>query len=592
MFLAVHIPDFLAEAILRARPELRHRALAVVEGTPPLCYVVALNGRAREAGLAVGMTKVEAEILVQRAGVVMMRDPLAEQSAHAAMVDAVCAVSPKVEETAADVVVADAHGLERLFGTPRQVARELSRRVAEQGLEANIALASNADNAEHAARGFMGVSVMEPAAEADRVGSLPLDALFATEIAAVKSGRCANAARASQEEQRKTLDRLVRMQETLERWGIRNFRGLAALPGASLSERLGRHGVRLQQLAEGKLCRELVLSEPALVFEEAMELESAVENTEPLMFLLGRMVDQLCARLSARALCTHELRLRMKLERHAGDEVALTREELEALGDGAITERRLTLPVAMNDAKLFLKLLHLQLGSRPPGAPVTHLWVRAEPARPRPGQAGLFMPLSPEPEKLELTLARIHKLLSTTPGSGEELRAGCADLVDTHRPGAFRMTRFEVKEDGVNSLENAPVLDADKEFSQPVMALRRLRPPVKADVEMKNGSPTRVSAECLGSTRRGRVIWAAGPWRTSGEWWLRGEVKEDLAQETAQSWARDEWDVAIATSKAKPSNGAEGPKAWRSPTMVAEISLFRIVREIESGLWWMEAGYD
>jgi protein ImuB len=374
----------------------------------------------------------------------------------------------------------------------------------------------------------------------------------------------------------------------LDRWGIRNFRGLAALPGASLSERLGRHGVRLQQLAEGKIRRELVLAEPAMVFEEAMELESAVENTEPLMFLLGRMIDQLCARLSARALCTHELRLRMKLERHAGDEVALTREELEALGDGTITERRLTLPVAMNDAKLFLKLLHLQLGARPPGAPVTQLWVRAEPARPRPGQAGLFMPLSPEPEKLELTLARIHKLLSATPGSGEELRAGCAELVDTHRPGAFRMTRFEVTEDSEDSREDV----ASSGREQPVMALRRLRPPVRAVVEMKNGFPARVSAECLGTSRKGRVVWAAGPWRTSGEWWLRGEVKEDLANETSQPWARDEWDVAIEVGRMKVSEFSEMSKTQRKPMAVAEISLFRMVREIESGSWWMEAGYD
>jgi protein ImuB len=580
MFLAVHIPDFLAEAILRSRPELRHRALVVVEGTPPLSYVVALNGRAKEAGLAIGMTKVEGEVLVQRVGVVMERDRLAEQSAHAAMVDAVCAVSPKVEDTSPDVVVADADGLERLFGTPRQVARELARRVAEQGLEANIALASNADNAEHAARGFLGVTVFDAATEQERLGSLPLEALFAAEISAIHSGRSESAARASHEERRKTLDRLSRMQETLERWGIRNFRGLAALPGASLSERLGRHGVRLQQLAEGRICRELVLTEPGLVFEEALELETAVENTEPLMFLLGHMVEQLCARLSARALCTHELRLRMKLERHAADEVALTRDELEALGDGAITERRLTLPVAMNDAKLFLKLFHLQLGARPPGAPVTQMWVRAEPARPRPGQAGLFMPLSPEPEKLELTLARIHKLLSAAPGSGEELRAGCAELVDTHQPGAFRMARFEVKDDETPEGDSQ---SDDAGGAATVMALRRMRPPVKARVEMKDGCPLYVWAECLGTGRKGSVVWAAGPWRTSGEWWLRGEVPEEIAQSASQPWARDEWDVAIVERKLSKASGA---------LEISETGLFRMVREIESGTWWVEAAYD
>jgi protein ImuB len=462
------------------------------------------------------------------------------------------------------------------------VARELAKRVAEQGLDGNIALASNADNAEHAARGFTGVTVLEPATEADRVGSLPLEALFAAEIAAIKSGRSENAARATQDERRKTLDRLLRMQETLDRWGIRNLRGLAALPGASLSERLGRHGVRLQQLAEGRIHRELVLGEPAMVFEEALELESAVENIEPLMFLLGRLMDQLCARLSARALCTHELRLRMKLERHAGDEVALTREELEALGDGAVTERKLTLPVAMNDSKLFLKLLHLQLSARPPGAPVMQMWLRAEPARPRAGQAGLFMPLSPEPEKLELTLARIHKLLSVNASSDEELRAGCAELVDSHQPGAFRMTRFEVNQ--------ADATDgAMRDGRAPVMALRRLRPPVKAMVEMKDGFPALVSADCLGPTRRGRVVWAAGPWRTSGEWWLRGEIKEDIAMSSAHPWVRDEWDVAI--SRRERSKVAEVSTVTRSARL-AEVALFRLTREVESGAWWVEANYD
>src|SRR3954454_22530677 len=151
MFLAVHIPEISTEAILLSRPELRHRAVAIVDGRPPLSYVVSLNPRAREAGISLGMTKVEAEIFLRGVGVVIARNLLAEQSAYAALLDAACAISPKVEETGRDVVVMDAQGLERLFGSGRQVANELARRVAEQGLEANIALAANADNAEHAA---------------------------------------------------------------------------------------------------------------------------------------------------------------------------------------------------------------------------------------------------------------------------------------------------------------------------------------------------------------------------------------------------------------------------------------------------------
>lgn len=587
MFVAAFIPEFSCEAIVRLRPSLRHGAVAVVEGTPPLSYVIATNARARAAGVSVGMTKLQAETFLAGRGVVAERDPLAEQSAHAALVDAACAISPRVEETASDTVLLDGAGLERLFGSPAQVARELAHKIGGQGLEANLAVASTADNAEHAARGFMGVTVLDAANESERLGTLPLEVLFAAEAACVERGGGEQAARISQDERRKTLDRLARMQETLDRWGIRNFRTLASLPGPSLSERLGRHGVRLQKLAGGKIRRELRTLDPPWRFEEAMELDSAVENVEPLLFLLGHMLEQLCARLAMRALCTHELRLRMKLERHAPDETALTREQLESMGDGAITERKLTLPVAMNDARLFLKLLHLQLGARPPGAPVTRLWLEAEPARPRAGQAGLFMPLSPEPEKLELTLARIHKLLSAMPGEGNEgLRAGCAELVDSHQPGAFRMKRFEVAE--ASEVSDAAA-GAEESLRATTMTLRRMRPPVRAEVETRAGIPSRIVAEFAGTVQRRRVLWAAGPWRTTGQWWLRGEVTPEIARPMlAQPWARDEWDIALQ----QPEVGGRKPEEKTSSTSACEFSLCRLVQEIETGAWWIEGSYD
>ena len=48
--------------------------------------------------------------------------------------------------------------------------------------------------------------------------------------------------------------------------------------------------------------RSLILAEAKLCFEEEMALEYAVEELEPLAFLLGRLLDQVCARLAARSL--------------------------------------------------------------------------------------------------------------------------------------------------------------------------------------------------------------------------------------------------------------------------------------------------
>src|SRR5208283_4899708 len=147
---------------------------------------------------------------------------------------------------------------------------------------------------------------------------------------------------------------------------------------------------------------------------------------------------QLCARLEARALAAQELHLRLQLERRVADEETMTANELG--GDShnvrpAAFERTLRLPVAMRDAKVFLKLLQLELSAHPPGAPVAKVTITAEPAPPRSAQRGLFLPMSPEAEKLEITLARISGIVG-------ERRAGIARLLDSHRQDSFRMDRF------------------------------------------------------------------------------------------------------------------------------------------------------
>ena len=67
-------------------------------------------------------------------------------------------------------------------------------------------------------------------------------------------------------------------------------------------------------------------------------------------------------------------------------------------------------------------------------------------------------------------------------------------------------------------------------------ALRRFRLPVPARVQVQEGRPVRITTDRRG-VNGGPVVHAAGPWRTSGEWW------NDSA---GRAWDRDEWDVVIA----------------------------------------------
>ena len=80
-------------------------------------------------------------------------------------------------------------------------------------------------------------------------------------------------------------------------------------------------------------------------------------------------------------------------------------------------------------------MLQLDLCGRPPVAAVLKVHLKAEPVKPRRTQHGLFVPSSPEPEKLELTVARLRHLV----GEGQ---VGTPEVRDTHRPDSFFMRGF------------------------------------------------------------------------------------------------------------------------------------------------------
>src|SRR5271157_794116 len=560
MFACIYIPDFPVEAIVRAEPLLREWAVAVLEGKPPLVRVVALNEKARLRGMEVGMTKLQAAVFVAPEGknsaVLRQRSPEQESSAHCALLDVAHAFTPRVEDTAADTLLLDLAGLERLYGAPAIMARNLASRVSAVGLEANTAIAANPDVAMHAARGFSGTTVIPSGKEAQRLGMLPLQVLLdAFEIPLQKNST-------ADREREKLREQML---DTLERWGVRDFRTLVLLPDHALASRLGEAGTRLQRLARGAGMRTLALCEPPSRFEEAIELESPVETLEPLSFILNRLLEQLCTRLETRALAAQELCLRLGLERRVADEEVMTAQELA--GDshivGQVTfERTLRLPVAMRDAKVFLKLLQLDLAAHPPGAPVIKVWITAEPAPPRSAQRGLFLPISPEAERLEITLARISGIVG-------ERRAGSACLLDTHRRDSFRIERFSATPEESKQAKPATL----SEVGQPQLALRIFRPACQLQVRLSAGRPVHLTALAKQTDRvplQGRVLWSAGPWRSSGDWWA-----ENTKQNGGHGpFDREEWDVALANGKG------------------ASVALYRIYRDLTSGQWFADASYD
>src|ERR1700687_2985280 len=449
MVACIFIPDFSAQAIIRFEPELRARPVAVLTGRAPLEKVSALNERARQTGVEVGTTKSQLEAwdnLVLRA-----RSESQETSAHAALLDCAQSFSPEVEDASPDTVLLTLGGLEPLLGPLPRIARVLTQRVSRMGLEANIAVAANPNAALLAARGFPGVTLIPEGREAERLGDLPGEVLSESFSSSFSFD----------------VEQAARWVETFDRWGIRTLRALAALPEVPVSERLGQQGIRLQKLARGAASRNLRVLEPQLIFVESVELEYPIMLLEPLAFLLNRMLEQVCARLRARALAAKELHLNLEL-------AAAPPNDRESFAR-TITRtqkftRTLRLPTPMLDAKVFLKLLQLDLQAHPPGSPIVKIHLSADPARPRTLQSGLFQPVFPEPEKLELTLARIAGIV------GDD-RVGSVELLDTHREGAFAVRHFAPLEYSAEStlLNKAkPSRKQNKSMSMPVLENNKL----------------------------------------------------------------------------------------------------------------------
>jgi protein ImuB len=555
MFACIFVPNFPVAAVFRAEPELRARAVAIFEGKPPMEKVFAVNESAIRVGITPGMTKAQAELCSELT--LRPRSPLQESLAHAVLLDCAQSFSPCVEDAAADTVILDLAGMESLFGSLLEIAHNLFRCAANLGLDGNVAVASNPDAAVVAARGFSGVTVIPSGQEADSLGSLPVEVLSAGWIAEKER-------EGKKKEKEEDQQESVRLLAVLERWGIRDLRALAALPKVALSERLGQEGLRLQQLARGEASRTLVPVEAPAVFEEAIELEYPILLLEPLAFLLNRLLEQICARLAARALNTQELRLTLALQNLTGVDPQLESFGIPSESDAShgaprsparhfISGRQskfcrtLRLPLPMLDPKLFLKLLQLDLNAHPPGAPIRKIHLAAEPARPRSAQGGLFLPPSPEPEKLELTLARIAGLVG-------EPRVGSLELLDTHRAEGFRMRRFMPE-----AAQKTKRQEVAGEGKSAVAALRRFRPPLRVTVTLENGELANVVCSKK-KEAQGSVLWKAGPWRSSGDWWER------------EAWARDEWDIAL--------QNAEG------------IALYRLVHDLLGGSWIVEGTYD
>jgi protein ImuB len=468
LYACVHAAEFPTQALLRLRPELQSEPVAVLDGRPPLETVCSLNRLAVHKGAACAMTRLEAE---STPGLrIVARSLESEAAARAILLECAANFSPRIETASAGTAcgcVLDIAGTERLFGPAGTLAERLRAALLAAGFRVSIAVSANFHTACMKAAAARGIAVIPAGAEAATLARLPLSALNLDEDRA----------------------------ETFAIWGIRTLGELAALPEVDLIARLGQQALRWRDMARGVEPHTFQPIEAEFSLREFCDFETPVEQADSLLFVGARMIDCLVARAQARALSLASLTVEM------------------SLGAGRVHRRTIRPAMASADRKFLLKLLQLEIAAHPPPSEVVALAITAQAGQSSKVQLGLFAPPTPEPSRLDVTIARLKAI------AGED-RVGSPVLEDTHRPGAFRMESFKL---------DAAVPAAHA--AGPRMALRRVRPPAQVRVMLCDAKP----AVFRDGERSYRVEAAYGPWKTSGCWWSQ------------DGWDTEEWDVLAAS---------------------------------------------
>ena len=457
MVACVYAREFPAQALLRMRPELRRKPVAVLEGEAPREFVCSANDGGYAVGVQAGMTRPQMEVLPEIE--VLRRSQAEELSTRSALLECVGRFSPRVEEMRFEYALglgADLSGTAKLLGPAEKIAGNLQKQAAAIGVSVSVAVSCNFHVALCWAKAHAGTKVIAAGEERRMLAQIPIDVLDLT------------------------LDQSV----TFSLWGVHTLGGLAALPETELVARLGQDGKRLRQLACGEHPHLLRPVEQDFELKEAIEFEAGVESLESVMFVLSPMLQQLSLRAESRALALAWVMVQCKL-------------------DGGGVHARIVRPVLPTvDHEALLKLVHLDLIANPPSAAIVAIEVLAETNKPSRAQLGLFAPQFPEPMRLEVTLARLAAVV----GSAE--RVGAPELVDSHRRDAFRVKHFAEP-----TLSHTARQGWGTQTQK--VGLRVLRPEEGVYVQTYNERPHQfvfrgeqyLVGECY------------GPWQSSGDWW-------------------------------------------------------------------------
>lgn len=506
MYAAVVIPCPLAQSLERADGGRSGGPVGVLEGMGAAArgregrprgrggkggegagVIVEVNAEARAGGVVPGMTATQGEARCPRLRL-ERRCPGLEEEMQRILLESVSGFSRDYESTSFGAATVDLIGTRFAPAGGERFAGRCIERLRQEGLWACVGSAPDPDRALLAARAANPVLCLPESRFREALGGLPLQ----------------------------ILEPEAAMLEVLRLWGVRTVGAFLDLPRAELVARLGLEAAHLQDRAAGKRRRLLRLHRVPEQFAAVLELDYEIEQLEPLLFLLRRMLETVCARLEAVYAAASGLVLRL------------------GFADRKTETMELRIPDPSREANLLFGILHTRLESFRAASPVASLELEALLGRAVCEQRDLFDPGLRDPNRFAGTVGRLEALLG-----GQSV--GIPRLRFTHRPDAVETgPPFGSGGDGEKGggVEGSPEarLCLERALGLP---LRRFRPPLPVQTLLRPGRKGEEPVELVSGEIAGLVLCSRGPYRSSGDWWEKGG-----------EWEREEWDVEIDGDRA------------------------------------------
>ena len=340
--LHVDMDAFFASVAERDNPELKGKAVVIGMGVRGV--VSAANYEARKFGIHAAMPVGRARRLAPHAIFLPVDMPrYQEVSSH--VMNIFESFTPWVEPISLDEAFLDVSGVERLLGSPREIATMIRAKVeAQEGITCSVGIAPSKFIAKLASQHCKPNGMLE--ITADRILTflhpLPIQAMWGVG--------------------EKTA-------ETLERLGLRTIEDIANLPRATLIRALGQaSGASLYELAWGRDYRDVKPHDAEKSISAAETFARDLDNPAEILTEFLRLTERASARLRDKDLFTKTISIKVRF----ADFSTINRSKTLALpinGTHEIYEVVKALYEALRIDRARLRLVGVSLENLTSGAP-------------------------------------------------------------------------------------------------------------------------------------------------------------------------------------------------------------------------------